>query len=40
MMETLNDLTNGEELDGNQDPTYQDDAINNQMQNDYYDMNR
>ena len=39
MMETLNDLTNGEELDANQECTYQDEALN-QMQNDYYDMNR
>ena len=38
-METLNDLTNGEELDAaNQDATYQDEV--NQMQNDYYDLNR
>ena len=39
MIETLNDLTNGEELDANQECTYQDEALN-QMQNDYYDMNR
>ena len=39
MMETLNDLANGEELDGNHECTYQDD-VNNQMQNEYYDMNR
>ena len=38
-METLNDLTNGEELDNHQECTYQDD-VNNQMQNEYYDMNR
>ena len=39
MMETqMMDLTNGEELDANQECTYQDEV--NQMQNDYYDMNR
>ena len=39
MMETLNDLANGEELDGNHECNYQDD-VNNQMQNEYYDINR
>lgn len=39
MMETqMMDLTNGEELDANQECGYQDEV--NQMQNDYYDMNR
>ena len=38
-MEILNDLANGEELDGNHECNYQDD-VNNQMQNEYYDINR
>ena len=40
-METLNDLANGEELDGYHECVlgYQDD-VNNQMQNEYYDINR
>ena len=38
MVDNLNEMTNGEELDNNHE-THMDDQIN-QMQNDYYEMNR